>query len=223
MLGLAQMFALEGREPTRKEREEFARVVTETGSYLLGVVNNVLDLELVEAGSLRVELGPVPLPALLAECEGEIAPQAARRSLRLAFRSTEEFTVLADRARLKQVLMILLSNGVKYNRDGGLLLVACVRGASGRVRISVEDNGRGLSAQQIGQLFQPFKPLGYVRGRLQGPGIGLALARSLVELMGGQVGVTSTEGAGSAFWIDLASAPMTGAAPLKDSARARGG
>jgi CheY-like chemotaxis protein len=113
------------------------------------------------------------------------------------------YFVKADRTRVKQVLINLLSNAIKYNKAGGTVLVACVVSMPGRVRISVEDSGEGLSPTDIAQLFQPFNRLGRAATAEEGTGIGLVVCKRLVELMGGVIGVESTVGTGSVFWIEL--------------------
>src|SRR5205823_12957661 len=113
---------------------------------------------------------------------------------------------LADRTRLKQVLMNLLSNAVKYNQSGGAVAVKCAASGPDRVRLSVKDSGAGLPPEKLAQLFQPFNRLGQARGPVQGTGIGLVMSKRLVELMGGVIGVESSVGVGSVFWFELFSA-----------------
>jgi CheY-like chemotaxis protein len=117
--------------------------------------------------------------------------------------------VQADRTRLKQVLLNLLSNAVKYNRDGGVVTVECAHAGAQRLRLSVRDTGMGLGSEQLASLFQPFNRLGQEGGTQEGTGIGLVVTRRLVELMGGAIGVASSPGAGSTFWIELATAEPT--------------
>jgi CheY-like chemotaxis protein len=123
--------------------------------------------------------------------------------------------VRADRTRLKQVLLNLLSNAVKYNREGGVVALACVPGGPGRIRLSVQDTGVGLSREQLGHLFEPFNRLGQENGAQEGTGIGLVLTRRLVEMMGGEIAVKSSAGVGSVFSIELdAAVPQALATPL---------
>jgi CheY-like chemotaxis protein len=117
--------------------------------------------------------------------------------------------VNADRTRLKQVLLNLLSNAVKYNRDHGAVIVECAPGDEGRVRLSVQDTGQGMTPDELRTLFQPFNRLGRDGSGIEGSGIGLMLTKRLVELMGGMIGVHSTPGAGSTFWVDLRSVAPT--------------
>jgi len=113
---------------------------------------------------------------------------------------------VADRTRLKQVLINLLSNAIKYNRTGGTVVVDCSASTPERVRVSVKDTGAGLPPEKLSQLFQPFNRLGQEAGGQEGTGIGLAVAKQLIELMGGVIGVESAVGAGSVFWFDMVAA-----------------
>jgi len=121
--------------------------------------------------------------------------------------------VQADRTRLKQVLLNLLSNAVKYNREGGTVALECAAAGPDRLRLAVRDTGMGLRPDQVAALFQPFNRLGQENGVQEGTGIGLVFTRRLVELMKGQIGVTSTPGAGSVFWIELLAAAPLGLTP----------
>src|SRR5207237_5868190 len=128
--------------------------------------------------------------------------------------------VNADRIRVKQVLINLLFNAVKYNKPGGAVAVACTPGAAGCIRISVRDTGAGLAAEDLAQLFQPFNRLGKAAGAEDGTGIGLVVTKRLVELMGGVIGVDSTVGTGCVFWIELrlSPAPRVGARDTGEAA-----
>jgi CheY-like chemotaxis protein len=136
-----------------------------------------------------------------------IEPQASKRGIRVVFPHFDgSVFVKADQTRVKQVFINLLSNAIKYNREGGQVEVTCSAEGPERLRISVRDTGLGLSAQDLAQLFQPFNRLGQQAGAEEGTGIGLVVSKRLVELMGGSIGVESTVGVGSVFWIELHSA-----------------
>jgi len=132
-----------------------------------------------------------------------IEPLAAPRRIALDLSDARDAVVMADPTRLKQVFLNLLSNAVKYNREGGSVTVACRAPDAGRVRIAVRDTGVGLSLEQQDSLFEPFNRLGREGGPVEGTGIGLVVTKRLVELMGGRIGVDSTPGVGSEFWIEL--------------------
>jgi CheY-like chemotaxis protein len=141
---------------------------------------------------------------VIQECRAMIEPQAIKRGITVEFPYfSAPCFVYADRTRAKQVLINLLSNAIKYNSVDGSVVVSCVAGATGRIRICVRDTGEGLSAEMQGQLFQPFNRLGKEANSEEGTGIGLVMTKRLVELMGGIIGVESTVGAGSVFWIEL--------------------
>jgi CheY-like chemotaxis protein len=133
------------------------------------------------------------------------------------------YFVKADRTRVKQVLINLLSNAIKYNKVGGTVVVDCIASTPGRIRICVKDTGEGLAPDKVTQLFQPFNRLGKETGVDEGTGIGLTVSKRLVELMKGEIGVESTLGVGSVFWIELnlTAAPRPAAAAAEPTAVAK--
>ena len=181
--------------------------ILRAGWYLLELINEILDLAQIESGDLSLSKEPTSLAEVILECQAMIEPQAQKAGVRMTFPQFEvPRFVLADRTRLKQVLINLLSNAVKYNQSGGTVGLACVASSPDRIRISVKDSGAGLSPEKLALLFQPFNRLGQERGAVQGTGIGLVMSKRLVELMGGVIGVESNVGVGSAFWFELVSA-----------------
>jgi signal transduction histidine kinase/CheY-like chemotaxis protein len=212
ILGFAQILAADNMPTTLDQKKEFAGHILKSGRHLLTLINEILDLAKVEAGAVSLSMEAVLLAEMLAECQGMIAPLAAARGVRVLFPDAPTVRVQADRTRLKQVLLNLLSNAVKYNRDGGAVVVDCSQPVPHRLRLSVQDTGMGLSPEQVAGLFQPFNRLGQEAGPQEGTGIGLVVTRRLVELMGGEIGVTSSPGVGSVFWIELALADAGGAA-----------
>ena len=203
ILGFAQLIE-SGLPPPSASQKRSVDQILKAGWYLLELINEVLDLALIESGRLPLSLEPVSLADVLRECHDMVVPQAQNRGLTLAFaRSETPCFVQADHTRLKQVLINLLSNAIKYNKAGGSVSVDCALSRPEVMRISVRDTGAGLASGQLAQLFQPFNRLGQESGEQQGTGIGLVVCRRLVDLMGGVIGVESTIGEGSVFWIDL--------------------
>ncbi len=184
----------------------FVQHIVDAGNHLLTLINEILNLAQIESGNVSISLEPVDLREVLEECHALTRTASAQRGIRLVFPMETTLHVNADRTRLKQVLLNLLSNAVKYNREHGAVIVECTAGDHGRVRVAVQDTGAGLTPEQLRQLFQPFNRLGLDKTVIEGSGIGLVLTKRLVELMGGTIGVHSTPGTGSTFWIDLRSA-----------------
>ncbi len=204
ILGFAQLIESGSPQPTPSQKRSVDQIL-QAGWYLLELINEILDLALIESGKLSLSPEPVSLREVMQECEAMIEPQADKRGISVTFAQfAAPCFVKADRTRLKQVLINLLSNAIKYNRPDGKVAVTCVDVNAERIRICVEDTGHGLSLEKIGLLFQPFNRLGQEAHTEQGTGIGLVMTKRLVELMGGVIGVESTPGKGSVFWIEMA-------------------
>ena len=203
IIGFGQLLDADSFPATPERRREFTGHIVRAGNHLLSLINEILNLAQIESGKLTVSIESVQLGELFEDCQTMIAPLGARRGVRMRFPAQCEFGVKADRVRLKQVLLNLLSNAVKYNRDQGTVVLDCASCGEGRVRISVQDSGVGLRPDQLESLFQPFNRLGQETGGVEGTGIGLVVTRRLVELMDGTIGVSSTVGVGSVFWIEL--------------------
>ena len=203
ILGFAQLIESGVPQPTPTQKRSVDQILL-AGWYLLNLINEILDLALIESGKLSLSPEPVSLAAVMHECRGMIEPQAQKRGIRMTFPELEmPYFVKADRTRVKQILINLLSNAIKYNRSGGTVTVACLEASPGRIRICIEDTGEGLSPENVAQLFQPFNRLGQEANAEEGTGIGLVMTKRLVELMGGVIGVESTPGKGSEFWIEM--------------------
>lgn len=202
ILGFSQLLALEALSP---EQKQSVREIHTAGMHLLALINDLLDLSKIESGSIDLSIEPVEVQPIIEECAVMVAPLLERHQVRLVneLQAQAPCIVRADRLRLKQILTNLLSNAIKYNRAGGRVTVRCDAGASPMLRISVVDTGQGLSPAQLAQLFSPFNRLGAERGPTEGTGIGLVITRRLVEMMGGDIGVQSTPGQGSTFWVEL--------------------
>jgi PAS domain S-box-containing protein len=213
ILGFSQLMESGSPPPSPAQKRSIDQIL-KAGWYLLRLINEILDLALVESGKLSLSLEPVSLAEITAECEAMVELQAQDHGVNMTFARLETpYFVNADRMRVKQILINLLSNAIKYNRVGGAVAVEYTLAAPTRVRISVRDTGAGLAAEKLAQLFQPFNRLGQESSVEEGTGIGLVVCKRLVELMGGVIGVESTVGKGSVFWIELnlaAAKPLAG-------------
>ena len=206
ILGFAQLMESDTPAPTPAQSESIIQILN-AGWYLLELINEILDLATIESGKLSMSVEPVSLNEMLLECHSMIEPLAQRRGIRMSFpRSDAAYCVNADRTRMKQVVINLLSNAIKYNTTGGSVDLTCTANpTSGRIRVAITDTGAGLPQEKVDQLFQPFNRLGQeVKGE-EGTGIGLVVSKRLVELMDGVIGVESTVGKGSTFWVELPS------------------
>ena len=197
------------QSPTPSQKKSIAQIL-EAGWHLLNLINEILDLAVIESGTVSLSAESVSLGEVLLECRTMMEQQAQQRGISMTFPQFDRACfVSCDRTRLKQILINLLANAIKYNKVRGAVVVDYTVSAPGRIRINVKDTGAGLGPEKLAQLFQPFNRLGQEAGGEQGTGIGLVLTKRLVELMGGAIGVDSTVGAGSVFWIEL----ITTAAP----------
>ncbi len=220
VLGFAQLLESDEEHPLRPAQRGRVQELMRGGRHLLSLINDVLDIARIEAGALHLQLSPVPLAALVGDCLRLVQPMADERGIQLVVPHEEEASaaapgpaVHADPTRLKQVLLNLLSNAIKYNRDRGRVRLSWqAEPATGTLRIDVEDTGPGIGRGQQERLFQPFERLDAAHSPVEGAGIGLALSKWLVDLMRGEIGVSSRRGEGSRFWVRLAQAPA-GAAP----------
>jgi len=203
ILGFAQLMESGSPLPTPSQKRNLDQIL-KAGWYLLELINEILDLALIESGKVTLSREPVSLVEVMLECRAMIEPQAHKRGIGMTFPRFEiPYFVKADRTRVKQVLINLLFNAIKYNRPGGSVAVECTLSPPDSIRISVRDTGAGLAPEQLAQLFEPFNRLGKQAGAEEGTGIGLVVTKRLVELMGGAIGVDSAVGVGSVFWIEL--------------------
>ena len=203
ILGFAQLMDSGIPPPTTTQRNSIEQIL-KAGWYLLELINEILDLALIESGKLSLSMEPVSLQEVLRDCQTMMEPEARRRSIQMRFPNFKApCYVQADRTRVKQVFVNLLTNAIKYNRQDGSVDVTFRPAGKTRMHISVRDTGEGLSARKLVQLFEPFNRLGQEQSDEEGTGIGLVVSKRLVELMDGSIGAHSTVGVGSDFWIEL--------------------
>ncbi|HSI57862.1 MAG TPA: ATP-binding protein [Ideonella sp.] len=204
VLGFAQLLDVDtSGNPLDDAQRRRITLIRQAGEYLLAMIGDLLDLSLVESGRLQMQIEPVRLAPLAADCLDLVRGQAQAAGVQLRLEPVDTaLWVRADAMRLKQVLINLLTNGIKYNRPGGEVTLATSQLGSGHGRIDVSDTGIGIPAEQHAGLFQPFNRLGRESGKVQGSGLGLALSQALVTVMGGQLSVSSSP-AGSCFGVVL--------------------
>jgi PAS domain S-box-containing protein len=209
ILGFSQILEMEHAENGDSESIE---QILKAGRHLLELINEVLDISRIEAGRLSVSPEPVLLKEVVQDCVQLLRPLGEKRRIRIEgkFTTDRDHCVTADRQRLKQVLLNLLSNAVKYNRDAGSVTLSCEEEPGERLRIKVTDTGPGIAPENMERLFSPFERLNADDTCIEGTGLGLALSKRLVELMGGVIGVESKLGEGSTFWVKLPKAEAPG-------------
>ena len=210
ILGYAQLMEIDAGLPGHTV--ENAHEIRRAGDYLLSLVNDLLDLARIESGRMEMQFAALDLPEVIDECCTLNSKSAQARNIRLIKDvSCAAFKVTADRRRLLQVFNNLVSNAIKYNREGGTVTVKCSPLAKGKIRIAITDTGMGIALEKQAQLFEPFNRLGAEMGKIEGTGIGLVIARKLMENMHGTLSVESTLGAGSTFWMELPAPEQAGA------------
>lgn len=220
IMGFGQLLAIEADSELTESQQENVDEIIKASKHLLSIINEVLDLAKIEAGRIDLSIETVIVGEVVLEATKLIAPLAQKRGIEISMLqdgieiSQDPLQMLkkglrADHVRLKQVLLNLLSNAVKYNKENGKLTIACDSVADKRLRISITDTGVGLNFEQQAQLFTAFKRLVPEQSNIEGTGIGLLLAKNIVELMGGKIGVFSKPGEGSTFWFELPSDDVT--------------
>jgi PAS domain S-box-containing protein len=201
ILGFAQLLQMNALDA---KQTQSVNHILKGGRHLLSLINEVLDISRIEAGGISLSLEPVAVGPALQEILDQMRPLAQARGIELRNESLNcDWHVMADRQRLKQVLLNLVSNAVKYNRDGGTVTLSCQLDDKGQGTLQVKDTGPGLCDDEIARLFVPFERLGAAKSGIEGTGIGLALSKRLVEAMEGRIGVQSAVGQGSTFWLEL--------------------
>lgn len=202
ILGFSQLLELEELE---ESQHESVNEIMQAGRHLLELINEVLDLAKIEAGRIDFNLEAFSVDMPLSDCLSLAHPLASQRKVQIECDLTQaaNFMVKADRTRLKQILLNLISNAIKYGKEAGTIKIQFSNPEYGRVRIAVQDNGVGISAEHQKELFQPFHRLGAEASNIEGTGIGLVISRKLAENMNGELDFISQPGQGSTFWVDL--------------------
>jgi signal transduction histidine kinase/ActR/RegA family two-component response regulator len=202
VLGFSQLLELDRLTP---DQDQAVDQITRGGRHLLDLINEILDISQIETGKLTLSPEAVNVREVVSESVDLVRPLADERGVHLLGGELGacDQHVFADRQRIKQILLNLLGNGIKYNRDGGTVSISCSQPTPGRLRIQVTDTGPGIPKEQFELLFTPFERLGAEQSTIEGTGIGLALSRRLAEVMGGTLDVESTVGRGSTFYVEF--------------------
>lgn len=207
ILGFSQLIQVDSKNLTETQKE-YVDIILNSGNHLLILINEILDLSRIEMGILNVDFEQLAPTTPIRDTAKLLTTLAAKRSI--TFNISNDIDrlpqVIADPARLRQVLLNLMSNAIKYNSENGQILITGQVRENGMVRISVHDTGNGIPARRRHELFQPFNRLDAENSGVEGTGVGLVLTKNLVELMDGHVGFDSAEKQGSTFWIELPAA-----------------
>ena len=215
ILGFSQLLEIGDLVP--EDRESVDQIL-KAGRHLVRLVDEVLDISGLENGRRTLSPEPVPLGDAMREAVDLIRPLAAGRKVELHLGDADcggDRYVYADAQRLRQVFLNLLSNAVKFNREGGQVRVGCEPRPGDWLRIAITDTGPGISSENLGKLFVPFERLGAEQSGIEGTGLGLVHSKSLIQAMRGNIGVESTVGQGTTFWVELPQVE----APLKRAER----
>ncbi|MFW6288156.1 MAG: PAS domain S-box protein [Spirochaetota bacterium] len=217
ILGFAQLLRMNGR--LGETESEFVDEIAHAGDHLFGLINEVLDFAKIENGTVELSLERVSCSEIVEESARMMAPVADSYGITLSYRTDEPLAVVADRVRLKQIVINLLSNAIKYNRPEGTVDI-WVREAGPHASIVVGDTGYGIPPERQDELFVSFSRLGREAVDVPGTGIGLALSKRLAEAMGGTIGMQSEVGTGSTFWVEMPAAAPSAADEATVEARA---
>jgi hypothetical protein len=209
MQGFAQLLAMEPSEPLSDNQHRRVTMIRQSGDHLLAMIDDLLDLTSIESGRLQVQAAALDLADVVDDCLAMVQTLAQSHQVALVRCGLASVPMQADPRRLRQVMLNLLTNGIKYNRPGGMVEVL-VDAKDGLAWLQVRDSGAGLSAEECSHLFEPFNRLRQAQGKIAGTGIGLSVTRGLVTLMGGHISAHSTLGEGSTFSVSL---PLASALP----------
>jgi signal transduction histidine kinase/ActR/RegA family two-component response regulator len=202
ILGFGELLSLDGLSA---QHREWITMTLQASRHLVQLMDETRDVAQIEDRTLTLSIEAVPVPGLIADVIEMVRPLALAEGIQIdpPPRPAASQYIRADEQRLRQVMLNLLSNAVKYSYPGGRVTITVEDQPGDQLRVSVTDTGRGIAGRDVGRLFLPFERLDAAQAGVEGTGLGLALSRDLIEAMGGTTGVTSTQGEGSTFWIQL--------------------
>lgn len=216
IIGFGQLLAFDPKGTLSEKQKDQIQQIMNGGNHLIELINEILDLAQIESGEIQLQIEDVSLSELLNDCQLSLDVLANSRGIDIHIDDVKEDQfICADNLRIKQVLINLISNAIKYNRDNGTVTISSEEMTKDILRINVSDTGHGIPENKLSELFKPFSRLGAELTGVEGTGIGLVVCTDLVTLMGGTIGVESSVGEGSTFWIEMPSAH-----PIKNSVEA---
>ncbi|QPJ64200.1 MAG: response regulator [Candidatus Nitrohelix vancouverensis] len=204
ILGFTQLLEMDGSNLTETQRDNIQKVIS-AGNHLLELINEVLDLSKVESGNLKLTFELIDIVPLVDNVFSISRPLANQRGVSLEYERIpdENYFVKVDPLRMKQVVLNLVSNAIKYNKQGGSVVVSYEKPKANRIRLGIRDTGPGIPHEKQDRLFKPFERLDIDQDQIEGTGIGLTISKQLVNLMNGAIGFQSAPGRGSYFYIDF--------------------
>ncbi len=214
ILGFAQLLAADEDEPLSDNQRESLDYILSSGHHLLKLINNVLELATIESGKLILSLEPVDISGICHDVINLLKPLANEANVSIQLKADSDYLILADYTKLKQVIINLVSNAIKYNKNGGQVTLDWQASEDKQLHITVSDTGIGISERDKKYVFAAFNRLNQANSEIEGSGIGLVVTKNLVEMMGGSIGFDSTENIGSNFWLNL---PTTNSVDSVDS------
>lgn len=206
VLGFGELLQMDPKSALSPHQKEWVNAIRESGEHLLDLVDQILDLAKIEAGEVTLTMEPLKLSEVLGEIEPTVHALVESEQLKLSFVNDINVAILADKIRLKQIMLNLISNAVKYNAPNGTVEVFSET-RDGIVRINVRDTGRGIPTELHKNIFKPFYRVETDKFMIKGTGIGLSITKTLTEMMNGEIGFDSTVGKGSTFWIEFPELP----------------